>query len=58
MRAMNRIENIGMNPNEVLQYRQEAADYLSRFAYFVAGSSPGDVGLPDFPGDHPSNLVF
>jgi hypothetical protein len=58
MRAMNRIENIGMNQNEVQQYRQLAADYSARFAYFVAGSSPGNVGLPDFPGDHPSNLVF
>ena len=58
MRAMNRVENIGMNPNEVQSYRQIAADYLSHFALLLSIDAGASVGLPDFPGDIPSKLVF
>jgi hypothetical protein len=58
MRAMNRIENIAMNPTVTETYRKMAAEYSARFAYFVAGAGPGNIGLPYFPGDEPTNLVF
>ncbi len=58
MRAMNRVETINMNPAVVQGYRQLAADYLSKFAGILT-IEPGAVAyVPEFPGDHPSKLVF
>jgi hypothetical protein len=58
MRALNRIETINMNPDVVKTYRETAANYLSRFAGLLVAEPGVYVGLPDFPGDHPSGLLF
>jgi hypothetical protein len=58
MRAMNKIETINMNPDVVKAYRDTAADYLSRFAGLLHIYPGVSFGLPDFPGDHPINMVF
>ncbi len=58
MRALNRVETINMNPDVVKTYRETAADYLSCFAGLLTIEPGAQVGLPEFPGDHPSKLVF
>ena len=58
MRALNRIETINMNPEVVKAYRDTAADYLSRFAGLLHIEPGPSMGLPAFPGDYPTNLVF
>ncbi len=51
MRAMNRIENIGMNPAETETYRKLAAEYSARFAVLLTVDPAPMIGLPDFPPD-------
>jgi hypothetical protein len=58
MRALNRVETINMNPDVVKAYRETAADYLTRFAGLLTIESGPRVGLPEFPGDHPSSLLY
>jgi hypothetical protein len=58
MRAINRVETINMNPDVVKTYRDTAAQYLTIFSGMLV-SNPGlSIGMPDFPGDHPTLLVF
>jgi hypothetical protein len=58
MRSLNRVETINMNPEVVKAYRETAADYLARFAGLLHIYPGVSFGLPDFPGDHPFNMVF
>lgn len=58
MRALNRIETINMNPDVVKAYRETAVNYLARFAGLLNMDPGVQAGMPEFPGDYPSKLVF
>jgi hypothetical protein len=58
MRAINRVETINMNPDVARTYRETAIVFLARFATMLTSVPGAQVGLPDFPGDHPGSLVF
>jgi hypothetical protein len=58
MRAVNRVETINMNPDVIKAYRDISLDFLSRFNVMLTVPGGPRTGLPDFPGDHPINMVF
>jgi hypothetical protein len=58
MRAINRVETINMNPDVAKTYFDTSLVFLTRFATMLTSEPGVQVGLPDFPGDHPGSLVF
>jgi hypothetical protein len=58
MRAINRVEPINMNSDVAATYKEMAAEFLYVFTSQLTSEPGAQIGLPDFPGDIPSRLVF